>query len=124
MPAKRILVIDDSLIIRRLVTDTLKIGGYDVDTASDGEEGLKKLSAERFDLVIVDLIMPKMDGFRLMQAVKNDKSSQDNPIIVVVALTTEEDERYKKKAIELGAKAYIVKPFRARELLSTIKELL
>ena len=124
MPAKKILVVDDSLIMRRLVTDTLKIGGYDVDVASDGEEALKKLSAERFDLTIVDLIMPKMDGFQLMQAIKSDKVSQDNPIIIVIALTTEEDERYRKKAFELGAEAYIVKPFRAQELLSKIKEFL
>lgn len=120
MPAK-ILVVDDSAMMRRVITDTLKIGGYDVDSASDGEEALEKLGVERFDLAIVDLIMPKMDGFQLMQAIK-ERPSKDRPIIIIFTLTTVTDEDYKKRAFELGAKVYMVKPFRAKELLSTVEK--
>lgn len=119
--AKKILVIDDEKDLIEAVAFRLKANGYDVITAGDGAEGLDKARKERPDLIILDLMLPKMDGYRVCGLLKNDARYGSIPIIMFTARAQEEDIKHGK---EMGAEAYITKPFEPETLLSKIKELL
>ena len=121
MLKKKILVIDDTEFMTKLISDTLTEAGYVVVTASDGYQGLEKVGTEKPDLVILDIVMPGIDGFEVFRILREDDRNNLMPIIM---LTAQEDEDDKLTGLELGADDYIIKPFNHRELLSRVRNTL
>ena len=117
--AKKILVVEDDLVTQRVLSARLEINGYEVITAQDGEEGLKKARKENPDLVTLDLMLPKMTGYEVCRMLKFDDKYKKIPIIVLSALD-QQDER--EKAVKAGADAVFIKPFDLELLLVKIKE--
>lgn len=117
----RILVVDDSPTIQNLLRMVLRQNGYEVATASDGVEGLKKMEGQDVDLVISDLNMPRMDGITFIKKIRESKTT---PLIPVILLSTEQDQRDIDKAIRSGASRYLVKPVQPAVLIAEIKKLL
>ena len=111
---KRILVIEDDVSIAELVQDYLSLNSYEVVLASDGLTGLDYLQKEKFDLIILDLMLPGMDGLTLLQRVGE---RLDCPLLIVSA---KQDEFAKIKGLSLGADDYITKPFSLAELLARV----
>jgi two-component system chemotaxis response regulator CheY len=116
------LVIEDSPTMRQLIRFALnRIPGAEVIEASDGVDGLKKLSSSRVDLILTDINMPIMDGLKLVNLVRSNESYKYVPIVII---TTEGAREDKERAMALGADAYITKPIQSAILLSTVQELL
>jgi two-component system, chemotaxis family, sensor kinase CheA len=121
-PKARILVVDDSLTTRSLEKSILEAHGYDVRVAVDGMQALEELRASGADLVITDVMMPRMDGLELLGRIKADKALAAIPVIMVTSLERREDQ---ERGLSLGADAYIVKrKFDQRELLKTVRQIL
>ena len=118
---KRILLIEDEQDIITTLVFRLEAEGYEVITAMDGEDGLDKAKKEKPDLILLDLMLPKMNGYRVCVLLKGDSRFRNIPIIIFTARAEEAD---KKKSEEVGADAYITKPFEPPLLLAKIKELL
>lgn len=118
---KKILIIEDTEFVKKLISDVLKEAGYEVVTASSGEEGLQKVREEKPDLVLLDVVMPGMDGFEVCRILREDESNNLMPIIM---LTAQENEDHKLEGLELGADDYIIKPFNSRELVSRVRNTL
>jgi DNA-binding response OmpR family regulator len=116
--AKKILIVDDDPIILRLLASRLKNSGYDVVSAIDGESGLKKAIAKKPDLVLLDIIMPGLNGFEVCKRLKENDKTKDIPVIMLTALAGEKDL---SKSLEEGADCFITKPFSAVDLLHEIK---
>jgi len=116
---KRLLVVDDDNEIRELLEFDLAQSGYIVDTAKDGLEGLNKAVASHYDLVLLDVMMPKMDGFEVCKNVKKTK-----PALPVLMLTAKGTIVDKTSGFDSGADDYIVKPFDIQEVLLRVKVLL
>jgi two-component system alkaline phosphatase synthesis response regulator PhoP len=112
----RILAVDDEPDVLRLVEIKLKKAGFDVLTARDGEEGLRRAIAEQPDVVLMDVMMPKMDGFTAAGKIKE----QMNPAPLVLMLTAKGQEADVVRGLSGGADDYIVKPFSPRELIARI----
>ena len=117
---KRMLVVDDSPSVRKLVEFTLKAKGFQVASAGDGQEALELTAKEQFDAIILDINMPRMNGFEFLQKMRADDAYASIPIIM---LTTEGQDEDKDKAVALGATAYIVKPFKPIQLLGFIEKI-
>jgi chemosensory pili system protein ChpA (sensor histidine kinase/response regulator) len=113
-----LLLIDDSLSIRKFVGRMLESAGYAVETAVDGEEGLRKASAQDYRLIITDLEMPKLNGFEVIQALRGRPRTQQTPILV---MTTRAGEKHRQMAINIGASGYIAKPVEERALIQEIQ---
>ena len=111
---KRILIVEDDKSIAELQRDYLEISGYEVLCASNGDEGLRLLKHERFDLVILDLMLPGKTGFDILQEIASEK---DFPVLIVSA---KDEEIYKIKGLNLGANDYITKPFSMGELVARV----
>lgn len=116
---KRILIVDDEEQILDLLEFDISQSGYLTDTASDGEEGLKKALENNYDLVILDVMMPKMSGYEVCQNIRLIKPSL--PVLLLTAKGTIED---KTTGFEIGADDYLVKPFDIQEVLLRIRALL
>ncbi len=117
----RILVVDDSLSTREIEKSILESYGYSVDLASDGVEGLEKAMESKYDLVITDVEMPRMDGFSLTERLRGESGYKHTPIIIVTSRDKEEDKR---RGIQVGANAYIVKGrFDQSNLIETVQNL-
>lgn len=117
-----ILVVEDSPTMRQLIVFALKrLKDVAVTEASDGVDGLKKLSSQKFDLMIADINMPIMDGLKLVSLVRQDAKYKSMPIIIV---TTEGAEEDKKRGLTLGANSYLTKPVQTTQLITTVKDLL
>ena len=122
MTGYKVLVVEDSPTMRQLIVFALKrIRGFKIVEANDGVDGLKKLSAERFDLILTDINMPIMDGLKLVSMVRNDPSYKETPIIVI---TTEGATEDRERALALGANEYITKPIQTMKILETVKKLM
>ncbi len=121
MDKKKILLVDDEEDVLRTVGFRLQSSGYDVVTASDGMEGLEKAHSEKPDLVILDLMLPKMDGYKVCAFLKKDTRYRKIPIIMFTAKAGDLD---KKLGLEVGADAYIMKPFEPPELVEAVEKLL
>ena len=119
--AQKILAVDDEQDIIELLSYNLSREGFEVTTAMDGEEALKKVMAKSFDLVILDLMMPGIQGMELCRILRNDPKTKDLPIIMLTAKTEEVDRIL---GLEMGADDYITKPFSPRELIARIKAVL
>ena len=117
----RILLVDDEPSIVKMVGKRLEVEGFDVLIAMDGQDGLAKAQAEHPDLIILDLMLPKLNGYEVCTMLKQDARYQKTPIILFTAKAQEKDE---KLGLECGADAYVRKPFRAQELLERIRALL
>ncbi len=118
---KKILLVDDEVDIVRTLRKRLETNNYEVITAFDGLEALEKVKKERPDLVILDLMLPKMDGYKVCGLLKKDTRYSKIPIVIFTARAEKQD---KKTGMQIGADAYIVKPFEPRILLDKLKELL
>lgn len=121
LAGKKILVIDDSRFFLEQIKDILLFAGYEVILASDGEEGLSMVRKEKPDMVILDVVMPKMDGFEVCRILR---ASDSNNLMPIIMLTAENDTEKKLHGLELGADDYITKPFDSREIISRIRNTL
>lgn len=120
--SKRILVVEDSPAMRQLICFALKkVEGLEVLEANDGVDGLSKLSGEKFDLMIVDINMPIMDGLKLIDMVRKNEEHQDVPIIII---TTESAEEDRQRAMALGVNEYLTKPVQSQQIVESAKKLL
>ena len=116
------LVVEDSPMMRQLLVFALsRVKNLRVTEADDGVDGLRKLAAGRFDIILTDINMPIMDGLKLVKRVRTDPVHKDTPVIII---TTEGAAEDRKRAIELGANAYITKPIQAPQVIAKVKELL
>ncbi len=118
---KKILVVDDEKDILTLLSSRLEMSGFEVSTARDGFEAIEKIKTIKPDLVILDIMLPKMDGFQVARLFKFDLDYKDIPIIFLTAKASEED---KNMAKEVGGDYYFVKPFNFQEMLQKIKDIL
>jgi CheY-like chemotaxis protein len=121
MTRKRILLVDDSktvLLVERMI---LARGEYDVLTAGDGEEGIAKARAERPDLILMDVVMPRMDGFEACRRLRADAETRRIPIILV---TTRGEAPNVEQGYASGASEYVTKPIDGLELLTKVKSCL
>jgi len=122
MTGYKVLVVEDSPTMRQLIIFALKrIRGFQIVEANDGVDGLKKLSAQKFDLIVTDINMPIMDGLKLVSMVRNDPAYKETPIIVI---TTEGATEDRERALALGANEYITKPIQTIKILETVKKLM
>ncbi|MDH5666943.1 MAG: response regulator [Nitrospira sp.] len=113
-----ILLIDDSLSIRKFVGRMLESAGYPVDTAVDGDDGIKKASEKAYQLVITDLEMPKFNGYEVVQALRARPQTRQTPIVV---MTTRAGDKHRQLAFDIGANSYIAKPVDERTLLGEVE---
>jgi DNA-binding response OmpR family regulator len=119
--AKKVLVIEDSRNIVAVVKIALEACGYEVKVAQDGVAAMEEVFASRPDLILLDLVIPKMDGFMVLEGLKKEEKTRNIPVIVISAKAAEEDI---KRARELGASEYMVKPFNPEELRGTVAKVL
>jgi DNA-binding response OmpR family regulator len=121
MAGEKILVVDDEVQLVDLMKMRLEANGYEVIAAYDGQQALDKAKAQNPDLIVLDLMLPKMDGYKVCRLLKFDEKYKHIPIIMFTARAQDTD---KKIGFEVGADAYIIKPFEPQVLLGKIKELL
>ncbi|MDD2335420.1 MAG: response regulator [Geobacteraceae bacterium] len=122
MPEYKVLIIEDSPTMRQLIAFALKrLPGVRIVEAHDGVDGLKKLSSDKFDLILTDINMPVMDGLKLVSLVRNDANYRTTPIVVI---TTEGAQEDRDRALSLGANDYITKPIQANRILELARTLL
>jgi len=115
---KRILIIDDEPDLLKALNTRFQAEGYDVITSKDGAKGLEKARKENPDLIILDLMLPKINGYRVCRFIKFDETCKHIPIIILTARVEDEDKKLGK---EVGADYYMTKPFDNQELLDHIK---
>ncbi|MFN3712287.1 MAG: Hpt domain-containing protein [Alcanivoracaceae bacterium] len=123
-PEKRVplvMVTDDSVTVRKVTTRLLERNGYEVMTAKDGVDAVAKLEERKPDLMLLDIEMPRMDGFEVASHVRHDSRLKNIPIIMITSRT---GEKHRERAFEIGVDRYMGKPFQEGELLETIHELL
>ncbi len=116
---RKILAVDDSRTMRDMVSFTLKGAGFEVVEAEDGEDALTKLPGDKFDLVITDVNMPKMDGITLIRRLRETDTCKGVPILI---LTTESEETKRQEGRAAGATGWIVKPFDPDKLLQVVNK--
>ncbi len=118
----KILVVDDNALSRKLIRQILERKGCDVLEAADGEEGVETARAQKPDLIISDALMPKMDGFNFLRALRKEPALQKIPFVFYSGVYT--GQKDEELALSLGASAYIIKPKEPEELWSEIKTIL
>ena len=121
MAKGKILVVDDEIYIVHILDFSLGMEGYEVLTALDGEQALEKAHAEHPDLIVLDIMMPKLDGYETCKMLKADPATKDVPVILLSAKGRNVDQ---KIGFEVGADDYITKPFSPRKLVERINALL
>lgn len=114
----RILVVDDSITMRLFYRSVLEAAGFRIDEAANGLEGYERILTNSFDLLIVDINMPKMDGYAMIRAIRDDATVRKVPAIFV---STEADEKDAALAYEAGANFYLVKPVAPVELADVVR---
>jgi|WetSurMetagenome_2_1015567.scaffolds.fasta_scaffold251658_2 CheY-like chemotaxis protein len=119
--SKKILVVDDEMTVRRLVKRLLS-KEYVVIEAENGVEAIDAAKSQKPDLILMDMMMPKMDGLSACYAIKQDASTRHIPVVMLTAITHDLNKRLSENV--MGANGYITKPFNAVELISTIRNLL
>jgi DNA-binding response OmpR family regulator len=119
--AKKILITEDSPTVLAITKAALEEAGYEAIAAVDGQEALDKARKENPDLIILDLMLPKIDGYKVCRMLKFDEKYKNIPVIIFTARAQEED---KKLGQDVGADAYLTKPFEPQALLGKIQELL
>ncbi len=119
--SKKVLVVDDSGVLRNIIVFNLKKAGYEIGQAVDGEDGLEKMMSFNPDMIILDLMMPRLDGFGVLSKKSDQEEIKDIPVIVLTAKGGEDD---KDKAMSLGAYDVLTKPFSPKQLLTSVKEVI
>lgn len=115
----KVLVVEDEEILLTALKEELVTGGYEVEGASDGEEGLDKVKSFQPNLVLLDLVMPKMDGMEMLQRLKSDNQTRDIPVVILTNLS---DYERISEALSLGAMDYLVKAnYKLEDLLEKVK---
>ena len=118
----RVLIVEDSPTMRQLLCFALRrMKNVEIVEAQDGMDGLRKISNEDFDIALIDINMPVMDGLKLIQLIRGDESLAQIPIVVI---TTEGANEDREKALQLGANEYLCKPIQANKVLSVVRDLL
>jgi two-component system alkaline phosphatase synthesis response regulator PhoP len=117
---KKILAVDDERHIVRLVQVNLERAGYQVVTAFDGKEALQKVESENPDLVVLDVMMPYMDGFEVLQTLRKNQSTRDLPVIMLTAKAQDADVF---RGWQSGVDCYLTKPFNPMELIAFVKRI-
>lgn len=110
----KILIVEDEKNISSLIQDTLALANYDFDCSFDGEDALKKLKENKYNLILLDIMLPKLDGFEIVQKLQNDN-------IPIIFLSAKNDVNTIVKGLKCGAQDYITKPFEPLELLARIE---
>ena len=118
---KQILVVDDDPLVVKILRDPLKRAGYDVRVASHGLEALQKVKERRPDLIILDILMPLLDGFKVARLLKFDKRYKDIPIIVLTSRATAGE---RKMGEQVGADEFLYKPFRLPQIMGIVQRYL
>jgi chemosensory pili system protein ChpA (sensor histidine kinase/response regulator) len=118
---KTVLIVDDSVTVRKVTSRLMERQGWVVVTAKDGLDAVEQLQDFYPDIVLLDIEMPKMDGFEVLRTVRRDERLKDLPIIMITSRT---GEKHKQQALELGVNSYLGKPFQEAGLMSTIEEVL
>ncbi len=118
--APRILLVDDEQPIQTLLSFPLQKDGYEVVAASDGREALARFSEQEFDLVVLDLMLPKMDGLEVCRRLRSQPATSETTIVMLTAHAGEDDEA---RAAAAGADRYLTKPFSPLDLLRLVDEL-
>ena len=120
MPVKKILVVDDSPTERAFMTEILSKHGYQVVTAENGEDGIAKAKAELPDLVLMDVVMPGLNGYQATRTLTRDAATKNIPVIVCTSKGQETDKIW---GLRQGALDYLVKPVNPEELLAKIAQI-
>ena len=118
---KQVLVVDDELHITTLLCAALKVNGYEVCTACDGVEALELIDLKHPDLILLDIQMPRMDGWQVCEKLKGQEATKDIPLIIVTAYGQKEN---REKSLKLGADDFITKPFEISHLIERVKKFL
>ena len=122
MEKKQILIVEDSPTMRQLLVFAVRrLKDVNIVEASDGMDGLRKVSSDHFDLALIDINMPVMDGLKLISMIRGDDTLNQLPIVVI---TTEGASEDRDRALDLGANEYLTKPIQANRVLSVAQELL
>ncbi len=116
----KVLIVDDSQMTRNFHAYILRSAGFSIGEARDGYEGLEKLLSEKYDIVLTDINMPRMDGFTFIKTVREQAGISDIPIIII---STEDAAEDKRKGFEVGGDFYIVKPVNPEKLIKSIEML-
>ncbi len=117
----KVLAVDDDPVIQRLLQVNLEMEGYDVQLASDGEEALEKVRSFRPDLVLLDVMMPKKDGWQVCEEIKADPRLEGTPVVFLSARAQDSDIQ---RGADLGVEAYVTKPFDPIDLVELVAELI
>ena len=118
MSRGKVLVIDDEEYIQHILNFSFGAEGYEVVTAADGEEGIRKAKSEKPDIIVLDIMMPKMDGYEACKRLKSDPSTKNIPVILLTAKGREVDRKLGSQA---GADDYVVKPFSPGRLIERVE---
>jgi len=118
MPNAKILLIEDDLVLLQTMGHVLKWNEFDVQLSGDGEEGLETALSWQPDLILLDLVLPGMDGFEVLAKLKASPATRDIPVVVITGYAGEQSAR---RAEALGAAAYLPKPMRAQELVRKVE---
>jgi CheY-like chemotaxis protein len=117
----KILVVDDEIHIIKIIAYKMRSAGYEVVSARDGVEALEQVRAARPDLVLLDVMMPRMDGFQTLEALKADPATRDIPVFL---LTVKSKDTDRQRGYQLGADDYLTKPFSPNKLLERVDQAL
>jgi DNA-binding response OmpR family regulator len=118
---KKILIVEDEVNLTNTLKMRFEASGFEVDVAYDGQEALQKVRDNRPDLILLDLMLPKVDGYKVCRMLKYDEKYKSIPIIILTARAQEKD---RDLAVSMGADAYIVKPFESKDLIQKANELM
>jgi twitching motility two-component system response regulator PilH len=121
MSNQKILVVDDSPTELKMISHALKSGGYEVVTAKDGEEALQMVASEPIELIVLDVIMPKLNGFQVCRKIKSSERHKGIKILLLTSKSQESDKFWGEKQ---GADIYMTKPFETDALLSNVASLI
>jgi len=117
--SKKIFIVEDELDFLSTLRERLEFEGFEVTTAVDGEEALKKIPEEQPDLILLDIMLPEMNGYQVCRELKSTPETETIPVVVVTAKSQESDKFWAK---ETGADDYVTKPFEMEELLQKIQD--
>lgn len=121
MQKKRILIVEDEESLLKLETILLTVKGYEVIGVPNGHDALDRLAAEQFDLVLLDIMLPDIDGFEVCQKIRRNPATACLPVVMLTAKKTAEDL---ERGVACGASAYLTKPFKSTIIISEIDKLL
>ena len=122
MEKKKILVIEDDSVLQKALQEYLTAEGFEIESALDGEEGVKRAKDNYHDLILLDIILPKKDGYEVLKDLKSDENTKKTPVVLLTNLGSLNDV---EKALEMGATTYLIKAdYKLEEVAKKIKEVL